>query len=152
LLVPSLVAAAPSPVSVVFVDAALPRPGQSWLSDAPPAMVAHLRGLARDGQLPPWPDWWGDRRPRLIDDLATEARLYGACRPTPWAYLEETTPNHREWLRVPKGYLQLSDVYSAEADEAEAVGWPSVRLSPHHLAMVTDPELVASAMIRLAGG
>jgi hypothetical protein len=44
-VLPVIAAAAPVPVAgMVFVDAALPRPGRSWFDDAP----AELRGWLRE--------------------------------------------------------------------------------------------------------
>jgi hypothetical protein len=47
--------AASAPVAAaVFVDAILPHPQASLLETAPEGVGDRLRGLARDGWLPPW--------------------------------------------------------------------------------------------------
>ena len=58
--VPHLAAAlAPGRVTAVFADASLPRqaaPGTVVEAE----FLPFLRGLARDGTVPPWPRWWPD--------------------------------------------------------------------------------------------
>jgi hypothetical protein len=47
------------------------------------------------------------------------------------------------------GYLQLSAAYDAEAAEGRRLGWATLRLDLDHLAPLTRPEPVASAIGRL---
>src|SRR5262245_46283736 len=52
--------------AVILVDGSPPRPGRSWFDEAPAEFADHLRGLARDGVLPPWSEWFG---PNDISEL-----------------------------------------------------------------------------------
>ena len=151
LLVPGIATEHQGPTEAVFVDAALPAPGLSWLEAAPPPLVAGLRRTVREGRLAPWPQWFGGSRPRLIIDPTVEMRLYDACPWTPWEYLEEPSPLDRKWLAHPHAYLQLSEAYREEAAEAEMLGWRVSQLAIHHLAMVTEPKVVAEALVGLMG-
>jgi hypothetical protein len=60
LFVPQLVTSAVRPVVAgVFVDAALPVPaGETPV--VPPDLLESLRGMAVDGRLPQWTDWWAE--------------------------------------------------------------------------------------------
>ncbi len=132
----------------IFLDALLPHPGRSWFETASAPLAAHLRGLASDGSLPPWHRWWPDgAMARLLPDDAQRAAFVHELAALPLAYFEEPAPDVT--LSIPCAYLQLSEGYKAEADQAAADGWPVARLALHHLAMLTDPEPVASAMADL---
>jgi hypothetical protein len=46
----------------------------------------------------------------------------------------------------PQVYLQLSGAYDGEADRMRTAGVPVVARRSHHLAMLTDPVMVADAL------
>jgi hypothetical protein len=46
----------------------------------------------------------------------------------------------------PSSFLQLSAVYESETAAARARGWPTTVLDLHHLALLTDPEVIADAL------
>jgi hypothetical protein len=149
-LVPAVADRLGSPAaSAIFVDAILPHPGRSWFDTAPEDLCRSLRSGAQDGLLPAWHEWWppgalehlvpdGDLRMRLIDEL----------EPIPAAYFEATAPAGEAPGR--SAYLKLSDAYEDEARLANRQGWPLVRLPLDHLALFTQPAVVARAMTGLA--
>ncbi len=134
----------------VFMDAGLPTPGHSWVETAPPALADQLRGMARDGWLPPWPEWWGpDALAELLPDVEIRERFARGCPPLPMAMFEEALPPSPGWSDRPSAYLRLSDAYQEPAALAQALGWPVAELTRHHLSVVTEPELVAEALLDL---
>ena len=62
---------------------------------------------------------------------------------------EEPRPREPASLGPAAGYLQLSKAYQAEADRSRGYGWPVAELHSHHLAMLTQPELVCGALVEL---
>lgn len=139
-----------SVAGLVYVDALLPYPGRTWFDTAPPELGEHLRGLAVDGVLPSWDQWFPSE---VIDGLlphAAQRRAFTAGLPrVPLAYFAETAPSASE---RPGAYLRLSEGYRDEAAEAESRGWPVVVAESDHLAVITRPGLVAGYIRELAGG
>jgi quercetin dioxygenase-like cupin family protein len=132
------------------VDAVLPpesgehRPGarQRALVEALPVT---------DGRLPPWSAWFGpDAIADLLPDPDLRATVLAELPRLPPEAVLEPVPVPAGWTSIPGAYLQLSDAYEEEADEALARGWPVGRLGGHHLSATTDPETVAAAVTRLA--
>jgi hypothetical protein len=134
----------------VFVDAGLPFPGQSWLETAPPELAAQLGSMAEDGWLPPWSEWWGtDSLAELLPDPGVRKRFTAGCPRLPMAMFEEVQPAAPSWPDAPCAYLRLSEVYQEAADRAKALGWPVAQLASHHLAVLTDPDLVVGPLLDL---
>jgi hypothetical protein len=134
---------------VIFADAILPHPGRSWFDTAPAEMRERLRAGAQMGELPPWDEWWPPGAlERLLPDPDLRAALIAELEPLPLAYFEEQAPTAP--LPAPAAYLQLSGAYDDESQVAARSGWPLVRLPLHHLAMLTYPEAVATALESLA--
>ena len=135
----------------VFVDARLPFPGQTWMDTAPPELVTQLREMVGpDGWLPPWPRWWDEEAlARLLPDPATRERFTAGCPPLPLAMFTETHPPAPRWPDAPCAYLRLSEAYEDEAARAAGLGWPVIRLASHHLALLTDPAVIAEALRQL---
>ena len=154
-LIPSILQAAGGrTLAVIFVDALLPHPGRSWLDTAPDALAARLHRHSRAGLAPTWPDWMPpERLARLLPDRAMRQNLIDDAPAAPLAFLDEPAPDCRAFA-PPCGfaYLQLSSAYDHEADQARALGWPTNRLDGHHLSTMTQPSLVADAIIDLASG
>ncbi len=135
----------------VFVDAGLPNPGRSWVETAPRQLVERLRGMAQDGWLPPWPEWWAaDQLAQLLPEPDLRARFVGSCPRLPMALFEEPQAAAPDWPEAPCAYLLLSQAYRAAADRAGALGWPVLELPSTHLGLLTEPELVADALLDLA--
>jgi len=149
-LVPSVAALAPVK-AVIFVDALLPHPGQSWFDGVPTELATRLRGLVKGGKLPPWHAWWPKgAMERLLPDRAQGAAFIAEQSELPLAYFDEAAPEVP--LATPIAYLKLSDAYAVDADTAAAEqGWPVERLDLNHLSVLTEPGIVGDAMERLAG-
>lgn len=137
----------------LFVDAGLPRPGQSWMDAMPEELTAHLRNMAdSEGWLPPWPEWWGrDELAELLPDPVVRRRFVADCPRLPLAMFEEVHSITPGWRRAPAAYLQLSAAYHDQTAEARALGWPVAELESHHLALLTNPTLVVRSLLRLLG-
>lgn len=134
----------------VFVDAGLPFPGKSWLDTAPPELVGQLLAMVQDGWLPPWSEWWGrDVLAELIPDRVVRERFAADCPRLPIAMFEEAHPAAPAWPDAPCAYLRLSPGYREPAEQAKALGWPVTEVSLHHLAMLTNPELVLDPLLEL---
>ncbi len=133
----------------IFLDALLPHPGRSWFQTASPRLSAHLRGLAKDGRLPAWDRWWPTgAMEALLPQAAQRDAFSRELRAVPVAYLDEPAPDAMPG--IPCAYLQLSEGYTPEADQAEADGWAVARLSLHHLAMLINTVVVADGIEGLA--
>jgi hypothetical protein len=116
-----------------------------------PSFPARLRRMAdRDGWLPPWPQWFGEgEMARLLPDPAVRQIFIASCPRLPLAMLEEIYPPAPHWRAGPAGYLQLSEAYEREAATASELGWPVATVMSHHLALLTHPSRVASALHEL---
>ena len=148
-LAPSVAALAKGALAgVIYCDAILPHPGQSWFDTAPPNLAGQLLAGAVDDRLPSWDQWWPPGAlERLVPDDGLRMSLIEELEPIPVAYFEELAPEID--LHGPTGYLQLSGAYVEEAQIAGRKGWPVVRLPVHHLAMLTHAEAVAGAILSL---
>ena len=51
---------------------------------------------------------------------------------------EEIHPLAPQWPDAPAAYLQLSEAYADQADQARQRGWSVTQLAGHHLAPLTD--------------
>jgi len=58
-------------------------------------------------------------------------------------------PPTAHWPDALAAYLQLSEAYADQAEQARQLGWPVTQLVSHHLAPLTDPGLVAGALREL---
>ena len=145
---PALAAARGGALGMVLVDALLPHPGRSWAQTVPDAFAEKLKREAVGGKLTPWPQWWGDARMReLIPDDDLRAEFVHACPAVPVATIEEVMAEVPE---PPAVFVQLSEAYTPETTAARARGWPVLVLDATHLALLTDPESVADAVVRAA--
>lgn len=134
----------------VFVDAGLPTPGKSWFETVPAELAAQVHGMACDGWLPPWSEWWGpEEMAKLLPDAQARKRFADECPRMPVAMFEEPLPPSPGWASRPGAFLRLSDAYDEPAGQAKALGWPVVELDGHHLSVVTAPELVIEAVLDL---
>lgn len=131
---------------LVFVDAGLPTPGQSWRSTVPLELYIGLRDRSRDGQLPRWHQWFTPD-PLATLDPALREELADESPEVPLAFLKEARPDVL-WTG-PAGYVLLSEPYIADYEQALALGWPAAKLDSNHLAPITDPEPVAEAILRV---
>jgi hypothetical protein len=134
----------------IFVDALLPHPNRSWFSTISDTMKTQLMQSAHDGRLPPWHRWWPDGAIRsLFDDDESYAQFVRELSDIPLDLLSEDAPSHELPRGLPCAYLQLDRGNAAEANRTETLGWPVRRFTLHHLAMLTHPKRVASAINEL---
>jgi hypothetical protein len=138
---------------VVFADAILPHPGRSWFSTAGDDFAALVRGKASAGAAPPWDQWFPPGAlAGLIADDAARAAFAAELKSTPLAFLDEAAPEAELPADVGWAYLRLSKVYEAEAREARHQGRLTLRLDLHHLATMTHPGEVLTALTNLIRG
>ena len=151
-LAPSLVAASGGQVAaVLYVDAIPPHPGRSWYETASDALAASLRAKTdKAGMVPAWDQWFPpDALGSLIPDEPQRTLFLNGLSPTPAAWLEAKAPELDLPDTVGWGFLRLSKAYEREAGEARRLGWPTLRTDLHHLAMMTHPTQVVTAMLNL---
>lgn len=146
-LLPAFADATDHPVgALTYLDAELPTPGHSWEESAPSELVQQLRSRARDSRLPPWHRWFD---PALLAGLVPNSALRQALideePEVSAAFLTETRPE-MDWAGQ-AGYIQLSPPYAPAAAQAADRGWPVCRLEAHHLAPLTQPSMLADALL-----
>jgi hypothetical protein len=145
---PSLAAERAGVVGVVFVDALLPHPGRSWSETVPEKFAARLKAGVVAGKLAPWPEWWGEEHMRvLISDDALRDAFVRACPAVPVEWIDEVMPD----VPVPPAvFVQLSDAYTPETEAGRVHGWPVIMLDKDHLAVLTQPDEIAAAIVQAA--
>ena len=72
------------------------------------------------------------------------ARFVAHCPRVHVSVLHEVMPEVRE---PPASFVQLSAAYEPETAAARERGWPTIVLDLHHLALLTDPEPIADALL-----
>lgn len=89
------VPATPAGVAVVFADAGLPAiDGPTPVVDG--GFLPYLRQLARDGVVPPWPQWFPEADPaELYPSEIARAAVLSDARPVPLSFFEEQLPAAR---------------------------------------------------------
>ena len=138
-------------VRAIFADASVP----AAVGETPIVgddFLPFLRGLANsDGMLPRWTDWWTeeDIAPVLPDPLIRR-RVTDEQPALPMDYYLERVPSPAGWDDLDCCYLQFSQAYDGQADEALRRGWPVLRVPGEHLHQVVDPDAVAQAVLELA--
>lgn len=134
---------------MVFVDASVP-PCEGTCS-AGGELLGALRGLATNGVLPVWSQWWGeDVLQAIVHDDARRREVEDELPAVPLAFFEASIALPAGWCGGDGGFLLLSEFYRAEADRAAARGWPVVERQGAHLDMVNDEEAIADILVGLA--
>ena len=152
-LIPLVADALDRSTPCMFIDALLPL-GPDQHPDDPPDpddwFLAHVRSLAVDGVLPPWSEWWGTEVWKsLVPDPSRRAELGAALPRVTLASVEEEPSPPVRWSG-PAAYLRFSEMYRAEADDAQGRGWIVDKLVGEHLHMTVDPAGVARSLVALA--
>lgn len=134
----------------LYVDAGLPGDGISRLdqmkSESPDwaeKLEHHLRG----GGL--FPEWTDRDLQALIPDPGRRRRTLAELRPRALDFFTEPIPGQGDLLPVPSGYLRFSTAYDIPAGQAEALGWPVVRLEAGHFHMLVRPGEVAVLLVEM---
>ena len=122
----------------------LPQPGRSWFDTAPPGLETQLRGIADDGLLPPYHEWFAPGTlTEVVPDPMRRHRLIAENPRLPVAYFDEPAPPSRLADSVACAFVRLGAPFDAAADKAERLGWWVARREWDHLRMLSDPESVA---------
>lgn len=141
----------PSPVDMLmFVDAGIP-PATGEADLVPPAFFDHLRGLAPQGRLPKWEEWFDDDvMSSLVDDPDLRAAASAEMPELPLSYFAERVPVPKSWTRIACTYLLLSEPYGSDLLEAGTRGWPTAVEAGQHLDILNRPQAIADTMRELA--
>lgn len=148
-MLPAIADALGTTIALIYVDAGLPRPGLSWVDDAPADLVDQLRSAVdENGQLPPWHEWFpAETLAEILPDEAMRAEFTAGVPRLPWSFFTE--PDGPSRWTGPESYLLLSEAYRAEAERVRAAGPPVVELLSDHLAPLTRPTEIAAALVEL---
>ena len=84
----------------------------------------------------------------LIPDPDARRHFAAGCPRLPLAMFEEVHPPP-QWPDAPAAYLQLSEAYGDQAAKARELGWPVTERVSHHLAPLTDSDMVAESLREL---
>jgi hypothetical protein len=134
---------------VLFVDASVP-PCQGTVTAGGGFQTA-LRGLATNGVLPVWSQWWGEGvLPALVRDDARRNEIEEELPSLPLAFFEAPISLPTGWCTAEGGFLLLSDFYRSDATAAATLGWPVVERPGAHLDMVNDEHVIAGLLVGLA--
>ncbi len=137
------------PGRLVFVDAGLPPTAGAFTAGG--GFLPTLRGLARDGLLPRWSEWWGAGALEvLVPDASRRAAVEDELPRVPLSFYETPIAVPSGWSDAPGAYLLLSEAYRADADRATALGWPVVAHMGGHLDIVNDEVSIAERLVSLA--
>lgn len=142
---------------LIMVDGEIP-PASGPVPPGSESFRTFVRGLAGDdGWLPRWSEWWRDYPRRSltgIDALARDAsayELFEKDQPRVSAAWFDDTIDLAMWIHRPAGYIQTSKFYDHSAEDAEARGWPLLRLQGTHLHPTLQPDETAEAIAEIAG-
>lgn len=112
------------------------------------AMRKILDRQTENGRLRGWLDWWSPEVvARILPDPADRAELAGDAPRAYRAFYDRNVAVPTRWSDRACGYVQLSNAYAADAEEARARGWPIHSLSSTHLAAHTRPDAVLEAIL-----
>lgn len=133
---------------LVYLDASVPRDGESNDDVIGPTMAAQLRASAMsDGD-----GWWVPPAPYVIGRLSEHrlrdwvaARLKShPLRP----FADPVRLTSPEAADLPRAFIQMtqSNLYRGLIARARDVGWYCKEISGGHYAMITEPKAVAAAL------
>jgi pimeloyl-ACP methyl ester carboxylesterase len=125
--------------ALVYVDAFVPRDGESLFDLVPAEMAAFFRGSAVDGRVPPpsgapagYPAWYVAR-----------------SRPHPLACFEQPIALARGAHSIPTTYIKCvaSDIpLDTSVERARETGWTMREIATHHDAQIADPDGLAGLL------
>ena len=149
-LLPAIEQALPGRIAgYVFVDAVMPRSGESRLAGfGTPEEIAEFRAYLEGGGR--FPTWSAADLSEILPDAATRERLVAELRPRGLDYFTEPIPGVPGWPNAPGGYLRFTQTYQPDAEQARALGWPVREMLSGHFQMMVEPEAVAEAIEGLA--
>lgn len=134
----------------LFMDAGLPHGGLSQLAKMEqtlPELGQQLRAqLQAGGCYPTWSD--ADLR-ELIPERQARMKLLAELQPRGLTFFTEPLPIVEEWPDAPCGYIQLSQAYASQCEQARRKGWACSTFDAGHFHMLVEPEQVASRLIEM---
>jgi pimeloyl-ACP methyl ester carboxylesterase len=138
---------------LVYLDASVPRDGESNDDVIGPTMAAQLRASAiSEGE-----GWKVPPAPYVIRRLSEHPlREWVAARLTPHPlrpFAEPVRLRSAEAAALPRAFIQAtqSDLYDGLMARAREAGWYTQEIGGGHYAMFTQPRIVASALNDLGG-
>lgn len=136
---------------LIMLDGEIP-PASGPVPPGSDSFRAFIAGLAdRDGYLPPWSDWYDQRRSSLvgIEQLAQYPDLLATLRkdqPRVTRRWFDDRIDLAPWSHIPSGFIQTSVFFDHAADEAQRRGWPALRIKGTHLHPTLQPDETAAAI------
>lgn len=150
-LLPAVRQEAARPIAAyVFVDAAIPKDGESHLdlmaSENPEFSREFRRYLESGGRFPTWGE---EDLEEQIPDARLRRMVIEELRPRPLAFFEEPIPVFDRWPDAACAYLKFSPAYDVPAERARGDGWACLGMEAGHFHMLVDPSAVAEALVEL---
>lgn len=141
--------AAPRLQQLVYLDAFVPRDGQSLHDLVPPEHVAHQRANLIDG--------WKVQPTPVPPDTSPDDKVWIEARrmTQPIKTLQQKLRLKNGETKLPRSYIYCSkkapgDVFVQFAERAKKEGWPYFELDASHSPNVTAPEALVDALDRIA--
>lgn len=140
-----VVATAVAAPTIVFLDAVLPSPGTPVWKPEDDMRSFLDEQVGADGRLRPWLDWWDEQLvAQMLPSPEQRAAVTRDCVRLPLSYYDHPVPVPSRWPQA--AYVALGGAYTDELQRATDLGWPCRSLGLTHLATVTHPDMVATAL------
>lgn len=151
-LLAALIGASPAPVrAAIFVDSEFTHAGRSWLESRPIEVTEMITGLAKEGRLPKWDQWWlQSNLADAVQDKRVREALLTELVQAPLAYFHERAPPNDPVKGVRIGYLLLSEHNRPRLEDARWMRWLVREEMTGHLGSMNHPDRVAAALEALA--
>jgi hypothetical protein len=132
---------------VIFVDANVP-PASGAVPPVDPEFMKFVRTLPIvDGKLPLWSEWWPKAAMAKLLPNEAERSRFDADLPQLTLDWFDDIVDVPAWDALHIGYVQTSERFSGEAENARARGWPVVALQGSHLHPLLAPVETAAAIL-----
>jgi pimeloyl-ACP methyl ester carboxylesterase len=136
---------------LVYLDASVPRNGESNNDVIGPELAAQLRSDAQSGG-----EGWRVPPPRyVLTGLANATRVWVEERLTPHplrSFAEPVQLRSQAAAALPRAFIRTSmqsDLYGRLIGQARAAGWYCRELTGGHYSMLREPQAVAAALSEL---
>lgn len=130
---------------LIFVDALVPPANRPY---SPSQEMNVLLDSVTDGNhLLPWLEWWPPKVVELFLPDPADRHLLTSDMPTvPRSFYDRPITNPSGWTEGHCGYLQLSQTYRPEREQASKWDWPTVSIDANHLSIVTQPRVIMTSV------